>query len=110
MVEELFPALVPAVAEMNVDERILFRLYGFLYKVHPCVLWSSTAFVNVAFGAGTDYVFPNRLAAHTSGNNVVEGQFAGRKAFAAILTSVFVASEDVSTIKPHVASRQTVVE
>ena len=110
MVEELLPASVTVVPEVNVNERIALRLDGLLDKFHPCVLWSSAAFLNVALGAGADYVFPSCLAAHSHADNVVERQFTGCKAFAAILAAVLVASEDVSTIKLHVVSRQTVVE
>ncbi len=41
---------------------------------------------------------------------MVERQFARREAFAAILAGVFVASEDVSPVEPHLSSGQTVVD
>ncbi len=72
MVEELLPALVTLVAEMNVNERIVLWLDGFLDQLHPGVLWGSTAFFDVALGAGADNVFPDRFAAHTPGDYMVE--------------------------------------
>ena len=59
MVEELLPAAVTLVAEMNVNERIVLRLDGFLDQLHPGVLWGLAAFFDVAVCAGTNYVFPD---------------------------------------------------
>ena len=105
MVEELLPAMVALFTEMDVNVRIVPRLDGLLDQLHPGVLWSSAAFSDVAGCAGTNYVFPDRFAAHASGDYVVERQFAGRITFAAILTSVFIAGEDVPAIKLYFVSR-----
>ena len=72
MVEELLPASVTLVAEMNVNERIVLRLDGLLDQLHPGVLWGSAAFFDVAGCAGTNYVFPDRFAAHAPWDYVVE--------------------------------------
>ena len=110
MVEELLPAVVALMAEVNVNKRIAFRLDGFLDKCHTGMFGGLAAFFHVAFRAGTNHIFPNRFAAHTPGDNVVEGQLAGRIPLAAILTFISVASEKISAIKFHLVSRQAVIK
>ena len=88
----------------------MLRLDGLLDKGHSGLPGSSASFFHVAFCAGTNYIFPNRLASHTLRDNVVKRQLAGSLSFAAILTSAFIASEDVSPIKFHLVSGQTVVK
>lgn len=72
MVEELFPASVSVVAEVDVDERIVFRLDRLSNKLHLCVFWSSAAFLDIAGCAGTNNIFPDSFASHASGDDVVE--------------------------------------
>ena len=72
MVEELLPAVVALMSEVNVNERIAFWLDRFLDKCHAGVFGGSAALFHIAFGAGTDHIFPNWFSAHTPGNNVVE--------------------------------------
>ncbi len=57
---------------MNVDEGIVFGLDRFLDKSQAGLLGGLATFFDVAFGAGTDNIFPNGLSAHTPGDNVVE--------------------------------------
>ena len=59
MVEELLPAAITLVAEMNVNERIVPRLDGLLDQLHPGVLRSPAAFFDVAGCAGTNNIFPD---------------------------------------------------
>ncbi|GAG59838.1 unnamed protein product [marine sediment metagenome] len=59
-------------AEMDMDKRIAFWLDRFLYECHCRLSGGSAAFPDVASGAGTDYVFPDRFTAHTPWDNVVE--------------------------------------
>ncbi len=72
MVEELFPASVSVVAEVDVDEWVVPGFYGPLYELHAGELWSPAALSDVAAGAGADYVLPHRFAAQAAGDNVVE--------------------------------------
>jgi len=72
VVEELFPASVAVVVQVDVDEGIVHGLDGLFNKLHSCDFRSSASFFDVAFGAGTDYVFPCCFAAHTSRNDVVK--------------------------------------
>ena len=97
-------------AQMNVDKWIAFWLDGLLDKLHSRLFGSSPTFFDIAFHAGTNYIFPGRFAAHTPGANVVERQLAGLMPLAAILTTISIASEDISAIKFHLASRQTVIK
>jgi len=110
VVEELLPTTVAGLAEMNVDKRIVFRSGGLLDEGHSGLLGSSASLYDVTFCAGANHIFPIRFSAHTARDNVVERQFAGRISLATILTSVFVASEDISSIEFDLVSRQTVVK
>ena len=58
VVEELLPASVARLAEVNVDERIVLRLGGIADEGESSLLWSSATFFHVAFGAGADHIFP----------------------------------------------------
>ena len=73
MVEELFPASVAVMAEVDVDERVVPGLDGLSNKLHPCVFWSSAAFLDIAGCAGTNNIFPDSFATHTPWYDVVEG-------------------------------------
>ena len=57
---------------MDVDEWIVFWFDRFLDEGQAGLFGGSAAFFDVAFGAGTDNIFPDGLAAHTPGDNVVE--------------------------------------
>ena len=59
MVEELFPASVSVVAEVDVEEWVVPGPDRLLNKLHPGVLWGSAAFFNVAGCAGTNNIFPD---------------------------------------------------
>jgi len=72
VVEELLPASVAVVAEVDVDKGVVPGPDGLSDKLHPSALWSSAAFFDVAGCAGTNNVFPDRFAAHTPGDDVVE--------------------------------------
>ena len=110
MVEELFPTLISVVPEMDVGERVVSGSGGFFDQLHAGVLRAPAAFPDVAGRAGTDDIFPDRFAADTSRDYVVERQFAGWEAFSAVLADVFVAGEDVATVELNFVSRQAVVK
>ncbi len=92
------------------NEGIAFWFDGFSDECHTGLDRGFAAFFHVAFCTGANYVRPDRFAAHTPGDNVVEGQFAGWMAFAAILTAILVAGEDVSSIELYFGSRQAVIK
>jgi hypothetical protein len=110
MVEELLPAFVARLAEVNMHKRIVLRPGRDADKREAGLLWGSAAFFNVTLGAGADHIFPVRFSAHTSRDNVVEGKLAGVVTFAAILAAVSVAGEDVAAIEFYLAAREAVVE
>lgn len=58
VVEELLPATVAGLAEVNADKRIMFRLGGFLDKSEASLFGRPAAFCHVTFGAGADHIFP----------------------------------------------------
>ncbi len=72
MVEELFPASVAVVAEVDVDEWVVPGLDGLSNELHPGVLWSLAAFFYVAGCAGANNVLPDSFASHTPWYDVVE--------------------------------------
>ncbi len=72
VVEELFPASVSVVAEMDVDERVVAGLDGFFDEFHAGMFWGMAAFFDVTGRAGTNDVFPGRFAALAARDDVVE--------------------------------------
>ena len=95
---------------MDVEEGISFWLDGFLDKGQSCLPRGAASLFDVAFGTGANDILPNGFSADTSGDDVVKGQLGSWKSFAAILTSIFVTSEDVPAIEFYIISRQTVVK
>ena len=72
MVEELFPALVSVVAEVDVDERVVFGLDGFFDERHAGLLRHSAAFLDVTRRTRTNNILPDGFAAQAPRDNVVE--------------------------------------
>ncbi len=72
MVEELFPASVAVMAEVDVEEGVVPGPDRLSNKLHPGVLWGSAAFFYVAGCAGTNNIFPDSFASHTPWYDVVE--------------------------------------
>jgi len=58
VVEELFPAFVSVVAEVDVDEGVVAGLDGFFYELHAGIFQGLTAFFDVTGRTGTNDVFP----------------------------------------------------
>ena len=73
MVEELFPASVAMVTEVDVDEGIVPGFDGLFDELHAGLLWSSPPLSDVTCGAGAHDIFPGGFAAQGSGDDVVEG-------------------------------------
>jgi len=73
VVEELFPASVSVVAEVDVDEGVVAGPDGLFDQLHVGFLGGSAALFDVARGAGTHDVAPGGLAAQRSRDDVVEG-------------------------------------
>ena len=72
MVEELLPAVVALMPEVNVNKGITFWLDRFLDELESGLFGRSAAFFHIAFCAGANHIFPGWFYAHTPGNNVVE--------------------------------------
>ena len=58
MIEELLPASVSLVAEVDTNEGVVAGFDGFLDEVHACVAWGASSFFYVAGGARTNNVLP----------------------------------------------------
>lgn len=110
MVEELLPASISLMSEVDMDKWVVPGLLWFLNKCQAGLSGSSAAFFDVAVRAGTNDVRPDGLSAHISWYDVVERQFRSRELFSAVLTVVFVTGEDISAIELYIISRQPVVE
>ena len=59
MVEELLPASVAVVAQVDMNEGIVPGSYGLSNKLHPGVLWGLASFFDVAGCAGAHDIFPD---------------------------------------------------
>lgn len=106
----MLPASVSLFAKVDVHKRIVLGLDRLLDQRQAGLLWGLAAFFDVAICAGADDIFPDRFAAHTARNNVVERQLAGWESSATILAAIFVAGKDVPAVKFYVVLRQAVVE
>ena len=58
MVEELLPALVTMVAQVDVDEWVVFGFDGLSNKFHPGELGGPASFLDVAGCAGANNIVP----------------------------------------------------
>ena len=72
MVEELFPAFVSVVAEVDVDEGVVAGLDGLLDERHSGMFYGLAAFFDVTGRTGTNDIFPGCFAAQASRDYVVE--------------------------------------
>ena len=72
MIEELFPASIAMVVQVDVDQGIVLWLDWLFNKLHSCGFRSSTSFSDVTIGTGADYVLPCCFAAHTSWDDMIE--------------------------------------
>ena len=72
MVEELFPAFVSLVAEVDVDQGVVSRSGGLFDQSHAGVFRGPAALSDVAGRAGADDVLPDCLAAGAARDYVVE--------------------------------------
>ena len=73
MVEELLPAFVSFMSEMDVGQRVMSGLDGLFDQFHSRELRCLAALFDVTRRAGTDNIFPCGFAAYAPGDNVVEG-------------------------------------
>ena len=72
MVEELLPAFVAFVAEVDAGQRVMSWFDRVLDKFHTGDFRRSAALFNVARRAGTNDIFPRGFAAHGPGDYMVE--------------------------------------
>ncbi len=69
----------------------------------------SAAFFCITLGTGTNNICPTRLAAQRPRDNMVERKLICLVFLTAILTAVVVAGINISTVKFHFVSGQTVI-
>jgi hypothetical protein len=58
MIQELLPASVAGLAEVDADERIMLRLGGLLDEGEASLFGRPAAFSHVTFGAGANHILP----------------------------------------------------
>ena len=61
----------------------------------------ATPFADVATDAGANDVVPSRIAAATTGQDMIKAEFVGSESPAAILAAVAVAGENVAPVELH---------
>ena len=72
VVEELLPATVTLMAQVDVNKWIVFRPNWFFDECHLRLFWSSAAFFDVTISTGTDNIFPDGFSTHAAGDNMVK--------------------------------------
>jgi len=110
VVEELFPALVSLVPEVDMNERIPLGLERLSDKFHTGPFRSPSPFLSITACTRTYDIRPLGFATHTPGDNMIQRKLTGGVFFSAKLTSVSVPCENISAVKFDLASGQAVVE
>ena len=72
MVEELFPAFISVMAEVDMGHRIVPGFYGLFGQLHPGGFWCLAALFDVTRRACTDDIFPGCFATQAARDDVVE--------------------------------------
>lgn len=72
MVEELLPASVSLVAEVDMDEGVVPGPDGFLDEGHAGVARGAASFPDIAPGARANDILPGGFAAHGPWDDMVE--------------------------------------
>ena len=99
MVEELFPASVAFVGQVDMDNRVAAGLDGFSNQHHAGLCGGAAAFFDIAFQTCADDITPYRQSAQSAGDYMVQGQLRRGEAFAAVLAVVAVAGEQVAAVE-----------
>ncbi len=109
MVQELFPAPVARVPQMDMDERITVRFSGLSDEFHFGLYRGSSPFFGIAANTGTYDVLPHGFSPHAPGKHVIEAQLAVGQPTAAILTAMAVACEKIPPVQAERSARDAVV-
>ena len=72
MVEKLFPAFIPVMAQMDMNDRVAPGLNRFMDEFHVGLRRCPPTFFNIAFHTGTDNIPPRGDAPHPAGNDMVQ--------------------------------------
>lgn len=84
-------------------------MFWFLDEVHFRLFGRTATFAAVAGYAAADEVFPTVAAAESTGDDVVECEFAGDELLAAVLAHVVIACVDVTAVEFDVLFGEAVV-
>lgn len=109
VIEEGLPAGVFILAEADGDDGVTVGLFWFLDEVHASLFGRTTTFAAVAWNTAADEVFPTVAATESTGDDVVECEFAGDELLAAVLAHVAIACVDVASVEFDVLFGQAVV-
>lgn len=109
MVQELLPASVAFVGQMDVDDRVVFGFYRFPDEFHPCLCGGTPTFFDIAFQTCADDIAPCGSTTDSAGDDMVQRQFSRGKPFAAILAMVAVPGEQVVAVEFDPLVRDAVI-
>ena len=110
VVQKRLPTRVAPVVEFDAEDGVAARLDRLGDEAHGGLVGRAAALADVALEAGADDVLPRGRAALAARGDVVERQFAGGEALAAILTAVAIAGIDVAPVEFDILARQAVVD
>jgi len=106
----MLPAIVMIGCKCDVNEGTPFRALGFPDQMHLRLMGETVALSRIAGNAGTNNVFPGRLASAVPWKYVIEIEITAIQGFSAILTGVFIAFEDVVAGELHLLLREAFEE
>ena len=99
MVKKLLPASVSLVGQVNVNDRVILGLDGFLDEFHMGLCGGAATFFDIAPQTCTDDVLPSGSSAQSAGNHMIQRQFGTGKTFTAILAVIVIASEQIAAVE-----------
>ena len=91
------------------QQRIASGFVRGFHQFHVRFVGGSSSFADVAIEATANDVFPCRGATSTFRHDVVEAKAVHPKPLSAILATILVSKEDVSTIELHAVARKAIV-
>ena len=94
-VDKVFPTVVLLEAEIDLHERPPLRPLRFADQAHVRFARKPIALTCIARDAGANHILPGRSPAPVARHDVIQIELAAIEEFAAILTGVFIALEDV---------------
>ena len=90
MIQELLPALVARMSQMDMDEGIASGFLGLPDEFHMGLGRRSSPLLGITANACADDVSPDGLPPHAARHHVIKGQVSRRKVLPTVLTAISV--------------------